>query len=168
MEVSVLGPVEVRIDGSPVDLGTPKQRALVAALALSPGRPVSVDTIVDLLWGETPPASVSSTLQGYISHLRRCWSRAGPAAAPATVLVTVAPGYALAVPDDRVDARAFEATVARCRSRMREFQGWDHRRSPAPSWSESSRTSRRRWAAGGGCRTPSSGTPPPQCRSGPG
>ena len=124
MEVSVLGPVEVRIDGSPVDLGTPKQRALVAALALSPGRPVSVDTIVDLLWGETPPASVSSTLQGYVSHLRRVLEPGRTRRGTSTVLVTVAPGYSLAVPDDRVDARAFEATVARCRSRMREFRGW--------------------------------------------
>ena len=61
--------------GAAVDLGTPKQRALVAALALSPGRPVAVDTIVDLLWGESPPASVSSTLQGYISTSGGSWSR---------------------------------------------------------------------------------------------
>ena len=128
MEVSVLGPVEVRIDGSPIDLGSPKQRALLAALALSPGRAVSVDTIVDLLWGETPPASVSSTLQGYVSHLRRVLEPGRTRRGASTVLVTVAPGYSLAVPDDRVDARAFEATVARCRSLMREFRGWG----PAP------------------------------------
>ena len=124
MEVSVLGPVEVRIDGSAMDLGTPKQRALVAALALSPGRAVSVDAIVDLLWGETPPASVSSTLQGYVSHLRRVLEPGRTRRGTSTVLVTVAPGYLLAVPDDQVDARAFEATVARCRSRMRDFRGW--------------------------------------------
>src|SRR4029079_14691774 len=39
VEVAVLGPVRVRLDGAEVDLGTPKQRALVAALALSAGRP---------------------------------------------------------------------------------------------------------------------------------
>ena len=46
MEVCVLGPVEVVLGGQPVDLGTPKQRALVAALALARGWPVSVDTII--------------------------------------------------------------------------------------------------------------------------
>ncbi len=74
VEVSVPGlpswrwrprPVAVRA-GDPVDLGTPKQRALVAALALSRGWPVSVDAIVDLLWGDHPPAGVTATLQAYV------------------------------------------------------------------------------------------------------
>ena len=71
MEVAVLGPVEVKLDGRSVDLGTPKQRALVASLALSGGRPVSVDTIVDLLWGDAAPPGVSTSLQAYVSGLRR-------------------------------------------------------------------------------------------------
>ncbi len=124
MEVAVLGPVEVRVQGGAVDLGTPKQRALVAALALSPGRPVAVDTIVDLLWGETPPASVSSTLQGYVSHLRRALEPGRTRRAASTVLVTVAPGYALNIAAEHVDAQAFEAIVGHCRTSMRGFRGW--------------------------------------------
>lgn len=50
MYVSVLGPVEVELGGVPVDLGPPKQRALVALLALWRGRPVPVDTIVETVW----------------------------------------------------------------------------------------------------------------------
>ena len=78
VEVGVLGPVVARLGGRELDLGTPKQRALVAALALYGGRPVAVDTIVDLLWGEQPPAGVAGTLQAYVSGLRRalrrrCW-----------------------------------------------------------------------------------------------
>ena len=57
--MSVLGPVAVALNGAAVDLGTPKQRALVAALALSQGRAVSVDAIVDLLWGDAPTAAGS-------------------------------------------------------------------------------------------------------------
>jgi len=128
VEVAVLGPVEVRIDGSPADLGSPKQRALVAALAMTPGRAVAVDTLVDLLWGDTPPASVSSTLQGYISHLRRALEPGRTRRSTPTVLVTVAPGYALAVPDSVVDAHAFESTVARAHAPLRDFPGWG----PAP------------------------------------
>ena len=88
----MLGPVEVALDGSPVDLGTPKQRALVAALALSRGWPVSVDAIVDLLWGEAAPPGVTATLQAYVSQLRRVLEPDRQRRAPATVLVTVAPG----------------------------------------------------------------------------
>ena len=111
MEVAVLGPIEVELDARAVDLGTPKQRALVAALALSGGRPVSVDTIVDLLWGDTAPPGVTTTLQAYVSGLRRVLEPGRERRAPATVLVTVAPGYALRVADDALDARVFERTV---------------------------------------------------------
>ena len=111
VEVAVLGPVEVTLNGARVDLGTPKQRALVSALALSRGWPVSVDAIVDLLWGEHAPPGVTATLQAYVSQLRRVLEPERQRRAPATVLVTVAPGYALRVPDDAVDAHRFELAV---------------------------------------------------------
>ena len=101
VEVAVLGPVEVTLNGTPVDLGTPKQRALVSALALSRGWPVSVDAIVDLLWEEHAPPGVTATLQAYVSQLRRVLEPERQRRAPATVLVTVAPGYALRVPERR-------------------------------------------------------------------
>ncbi len=112
VEVAVLGPIEVRLGGRAVDLGTPKQRALVAALALSRGRPVSVDTIVDLLWRDRPPPGVTATLQAYVSGLRRVIEPDRERRTPATVLVTVAPGYALRAGSDGVDAQVFETTVS--------------------------------------------------------
>jgi DNA-binding SARP family transcriptional activator len=112
VEVSVLGPVEVTLGGQPVDLGTPKQRALVAALALSRGWPVSVDAIVELLWDDSAPPGVTATLQAYVSQLRRVIEPERERRAPATVLVTVAPGYALRVPDESVDVHRFEQAVA--------------------------------------------------------
>ncbi|MEP9361502.1 BTAD domain-containing putative transcriptional regulator [Nocardioides sp. CN2-186] len=118
MQVSVLGPVEVTLAGEPVDLGTPKQRALVSALALSRGWPVSVDAIVDLLWEDAAPPGVTATLQAYVSQLRRVIEPERQRRAPATVLVTVAPGYALRVPDDNVDVHRFEQTVASAHRRL--------------------------------------------------
>lgn len=123
MEVSVLGPVEVSREGEPVDLGTPKQRALVAALALSRGWPVSVDGIVDLLWDDGAPRGVTATLQAYVSQLRRVLEPERERRAPATVLVTVAPGYALRVPDESLDAHRFETTVAEAH-RVLQPVGW--------------------------------------------
>ncbi|WP_395692619.1 BTAD domain-containing putative transcriptional regulator [Nocardioides sp.] len=118
MEVSVLGPVEVELGGVTADLGTPKQRALVAALALSRGWPVSVDAIVDLLWGDAPPPGVTATLQAYVSQLRRVLEPDRQRRAPATVLVTVAPGYALRVPDEGVDVHRFESAVTSVHRRL--------------------------------------------------
>lgn len=123
MEVSVLGPIEVRLAGGPVDLGTPKQRALVAALALSRGWPVSVDAIVDLLWEDSAPPGVTATLQAYVSQLRRVIEPDRERRAPATVLVTVAPGYALRVPDESVDVHRFEQAVSSAHRRLQPV-GW--------------------------------------------
>ncbi|SKB07358.1 Transcriptional regulatory protein, C terminal [Aeromicrobium choanae] len=108
----MLGPVAVSADGVDLDLGTPRQRTLVAALALSGGRPVGVDTIVDLVWGDAPPAGVATTLQAYVSGLRKVLEPGRARRAPAEVLVTVAPGYALHVSEEDVDAHAFEREVA--------------------------------------------------------
>ncbi|WP_193314477.1 BTAD domain-containing putative transcriptional regulator [Georgenia ruanii] len=111
MRIAVLGPVEAHRD-SPVDLGTRKQRALVAALALHRGRPVPVDTLVDLLWRDTPPPGVAGTLQAYVAGLRRGLEPDRPARAPATVLVTRGPGYALELDPADLDVVAFEEAAA--------------------------------------------------------
>ncbi|MFO6452380.1 MULTISPECIES: BTAD domain-containing putative transcriptional regulator [unclassified Aeromicrobium] len=118
MELRVLGPVAVSADGAELDLGTPKQRTLVAALALSGGRPVGVDTIVDLLWGDTPPPGVATTLQAYVSGLRKVLEPGRARRAPAEVLVTVGAGYALRVPPEDVDAHAFEQAIADAHRRL--------------------------------------------------
>jgi DNA-binding SARP family transcriptional activator len=111
VEVLVLGPIEARLAGASLDLGTPKQRALLCALALSPGRPVAVDTIVDLLWGDDPPPGVAGTLQSYVSGLRRVLEPQRERRRPAETLVTVAPGYALRLDPEATDAGRFVAMV---------------------------------------------------------
>lgn len=113
MHVGILGAAEARLDGVSVDLGTRKQRALLAALALHRGRPVAQDTLVDLLWGDKPPAAVTTTLQGYVAGLRRALEPQRPPRAPSEVLVTREGGYALVLGVGSLDAEAFEATVTR-------------------------------------------------------
>ncbi len=118
MRVSVLGAAEARIAGAPVDLGTRKQRALLAALALHRGRPVSPDTLVALLWADAPPPGVTGTLQGYVAGLRRALEPDRPARAPSTVLVTEGAGYALHVPAEHLDAACFDAVVGTVHQRL--------------------------------------------------
>jgi DNA-binding SARP family transcriptional activator len=116
--VAVLGAVQAHLGDDPVDLGTRKQRALVAALAMHHGRPVSVDALVDMLWGDGAPPGVSGTLQAYIAGLRRTLEPDRAARAPSTVLVTVAPGYALRVDEDDLDAARFDRAVSRAHRRI--------------------------------------------------
>ena len=91
MEVALLGPVECRIDGRAVAVGSPKQRAILAALGLRASEVVSTDRLIAALWGEEPPATARNSLEAHISRLRKLLDDAG---APADVLRTRSPGYA--------------------------------------------------------------------------
>ncbi|MET7399633.1 AAA family ATPase, partial [Dactylosporangium sp. NPDC005572] len=123
MKVAVLGPVEVVDADEPVDAGAPKQRAVLAALALHRPRAVAVDALVDLLWGDHPPPSPLSSLHGYIAGLRRVVEPGRAARGRPSVLVTVPPGYALRLADDDVDADRFAATVDAAHRRLTPGNG---------------------------------------------
>ena len=116
--MGVLGPTQVVRGTEPVDLGTRKQRALLAALALHGGRPVSVDAIIDLLWGDNPPGAVTATLQAYVAGLRRALEPERQRRAPAAFLVTVGSGYALRVPPEQLDAVQFAKAVTAAHTRL--------------------------------------------------
>ena len=116
LTVHVLGPVEVRRDGVPLDLGGPLQRAVIAHLAIDVGRVVSVERLIDRLWGDDPPRTPLGTLQSYVSRLRRTIEPAREAGAAPQVLVSEAPGYVLRVPVDDVDVHRFTAIVTEARA----------------------------------------------------
>jgi DNA-binding SARP family transcriptional activator len=103
LDVRLLGPLEVDVAGRHLELRRNKQRALLALLALRPGEVFSRDRIVDELWGERPPKTAVASVQNVISDLRKALSP--------QVVVTRAPGYALALEPEAVDARRFEAGV---------------------------------------------------------
>ena len=71
MDYRILGPLEVWAGDRPVPLGGEKQRALLAILLLHANESVSVDGLIDGVWGERPPATAVKTTQGYIARLRR-------------------------------------------------------------------------------------------------
>jgi DNA-binding SARP family transcriptional activator len=108
-----------------VDLGARKQRALLCALALHRGRSVPVDTLVDLLWSDRPPAGAVGTLQGYVAGLRRVLEPTRERRAAATVVVTVGDGYALSLPDRSLDLDRFEAAVGACHQQVADPDGGD-------------------------------------------
>lgn len=112
MRIGVLGTTVASDSSGPVNLGGPKQRALLATLALHRGRAVAVDTLADVVWNGTPPPGVSGTMQGYVAGLRRVLEPGRTARGGGTLLVTEQPGYALRLPEQDLDATAFEAAVA--------------------------------------------------------
>ncbi|MFI7465231.1 BTAD domain-containing putative transcriptional regulator [Nonomuraea sp. NPDC049646] len=107
IRVAVLGPVELVAGHRRTGLPRSRLRAVLGLLAFTPGRVVSVERLVDGLYGEQPPAEAVRTLHTYISHLRRRLREAGLPG----VLETRAPGYRLALVPGEVDAAVFESEV---------------------------------------------------------
>ena len=128
MDLLVLGPVEALVDGRPIALGTPKQRAVLAMLALHVGHTVSTDRLAEGLWGEHPPPSAPKMVQLYVSHLRRLLDGNG------AEIVTHGRGYELRLVDGDVDAVRFERLLddggPGRRSRCGAAKRW-------PTWSTS-------------------------------
>ena len=105
MEIRLLGPVEAVEKDQALPLPRPKQRALLAALALRAGEAVPVERLLGALWGETPPATAVGSLQNLVSQLRRVLG--------ADTIVRHAHGYSLACPARA--GRRLGVRAARCR-----------------------------------------------------
>jgi DNA-binding SARP family transcriptional activator/tetratricopeptide (TPR) repeat protein len=111
VEFRILGPLEVLDDGRPVALPGGRGRALLALLILHAGEVVSADRLIDELWGESPPPTATTALQGLVSALRKRLQPARAGGEARAVLRTVQPGYVLATDPARVDANLFRRLV---------------------------------------------------------
>ncbi|SOR77585.1 Regulatory protein AfsR [Streptomyces chartreusis NRRL 3882] len=112
MEFQVLGPVGLRVDGQRVELGSDKERTLLAVLALDVSRPVALDTLMDRLWDGEPPPQARGNTHSYVSRLRRRLKTAPPAA-NAPRIVSRAHTYTLDAPRASVDWHRFQHLVTR-------------------------------------------------------
>ncbi|MGB7239453.1 MAG: BTAD domain-containing putative transcriptional regulator [Rhodococcus sp. (in: high G+C Gram-positive bacteria)] len=111
MQVTVLGQTSAEGSTGQINLGGPRQRAVLAILLIARGDIVSVDKLTDDLWNGEPPPRAIGALQAYISNLRRVLE---PDRAPRTassILVSKAPGYAIRLPTEAVDAWHFEKSI---------------------------------------------------------
>ncbi len=115
LEIRVLGPVEIAWDGQTVDIGGAKARALVARLLVDRGLVISVDRLVDSLWGEQNAHGSRLALRSTISRVRRRLQAAG---VTDELIVTRAPGYLLEVPAEVTDAARFERLVSEGRREL--------------------------------------------------
>src|SRR5688500_5137412 len=109
MELRILGPLEVLVDGVALDLGGGQGAELLIVLLLHAREPVPVDVLIQALWGDEAPSTDRGALRVQVSRLR---SRLGDAAER---LVTTPTGYRLDVAPAEIDASRFEVLCARAR-----------------------------------------------------
>jgi basic membrane lipoprotein Med (substrate-binding protein (PBP1-ABC) superfamily)/DNA-binding SARP family transcriptional activator len=119
MDFRILGALEISAHGAVAQLGPPKQRALLAILLLHAGEIVSIDRLIDLLWGENPPRTAGHSIQIYISELRKAIETLDSR----RILATRPPGYQLDADAVSIDARQFERLVE---EGTRKLRSGDH------------------------------------------
>jgi DNA-binding SARP family transcriptional activator len=105
LDVRLLGPLELRLDGTPLPLPGGKPRALLAALLVSRNRVVPADSLADAIWDGDVPGNFLATMQVHVSALRRALR---PLSDPGLLSVTTqSPGYRIVVDDALVDVGRF-------------------------------------------------------------
>jgi DNA-binding SARP family transcriptional activator len=104
VEFGILGPLEVWHDSRLLQIGGAKERALLAFLLLHAGEPVSVDRLIDELWGDSPPAAARKSVQVRVAGLRR--------ALRSDVLLTRGDAYLVRLEPNQLDLHRFEQLLS--------------------------------------------------------
>jgi DNA-binding SARP family transcriptional activator/tetratricopeptide (TPR) repeat protein len=114
MEFRLFGEVELRAGDQVLDVGTPRQQAVLAALAVDAGRPVTIEALIDRVWDDAPPAEARNVLYSHLSRIRRLLKRAALDADNGTArLDRRTAGYVLGVDPASVDLHRFSGLVER-------------------------------------------------------
>ncbi|WP_369205721.1 BTAD domain-containing putative transcriptional regulator [Streptomyces sp. PU-14G] len=133
LRFALLGPVRAWRGDQPLGMGSPQQKALLAALLLRGGHTATAEELIDAIWGEEPPEQAKAALRTYASRIRKAL---GP---DADLLVSESGGYSLHTgPEAPLDvetahdcaARADKAASGGDRAQARELYGaalaqWD-------------------------------------------
>jgi len=114
MQLQILGPLEILdVNGVRVFVSGQKRRALLAALVVCAGRTLSMDRLIEELWGGAPPVNATNALQAHIGRLRKAVEAA---CGEPDRIVTRPPGYFLTLLPGETDAAEFATKVAAARS----------------------------------------------------
>ena len=120
MNFRILGPVEVVEDGRVLAIGRGRELALLALLLLHRNQPVGVDTAIEELWGDRPPASAPKIVQNYVLRLRKTLGH--------DRLVTQGGGYTLKIEPGELDVDEAEALLVGARTTLLEGHAADAER----------------------------------------
>jgi DNA-binding SARP family transcriptional activator len=105
MRFNILGPLEVLGPHGPVAVTGGRLRGFLAALLMMAGHPVSVERIIDGLWGDRPPSSALANVRTYAYRLRRMLEGSD------ATLVTHTSAYVLTVPPHQLDINDYTRHV---------------------------------------------------------
>lgn len=111
----MLGPVRAWRDEAELELGPPKQRALMALLLVRAGQPVALSEIVDVLWAQDPPSSAVNVVHRHVGAVRRLLEPGLPAKAAGSRLVRSSGGYRLNADAEALDLLRFRQLSERAR-----------------------------------------------------
>ncbi len=111
MEFVLFGEVQLRVAGRSLDIGTPRQQAVLAALAADAGRPVSLETITGRVWGDDPPAEARNVLYSHLSRIRRLFKDLADSTGETASVTRGTAGYVLEIDPDDVDLLRFDRLV---------------------------------------------------------
>ncbi|WP_223837705.1 AfsR/SARP family transcriptional regulator [Streptomyces venezuelae] len=112
-----MGPLEVTAGDQDISLGGARQRTILALLLLTPGRVVSVDTMVETVWNMNPPTTARTQVAICVAALRKIFKAAGVAD---DVIVTAHPGYLLKTEGHRIDSLEFAGLVQSAEQHTRD------------------------------------------------
>ncbi|MFF5481869.1 BTAD domain-containing putative transcriptional regulator [Streptomyces sp. NPDC012935] len=120
LRVALLGPIRGWNGDREVALGPPKQRAVLGLLASRVNDVVTVDGIIDGVWGSEVPRTAVNGVHTYVAGLRQALEPGRGRRANGALIVSVDGGYSLRADAEHVDALQFErrhAEARRLRSR---------------------------------------------------
>ena len=107
MRFQVLGPLRASVGDETLALGSPQQQKLLALLLASPNEVLSLDRLIDEMWGDVPPPSARHLVQDYIWRLRSLLGGVGDDQR----IERVGSGYMIRVAPEELDALLLAATV---------------------------------------------------------
>ena len=115
LRVEALGAVRAWLTDRELALGAPRQRAVLAVLALRANQPVTRDQLIDAIWGYEPPAAATNVVHTYVARLRRVLDPGRAGGSRTGILSSAGPGYVLRLGPGQLDAEVFNEHLSRAR-----------------------------------------------------
>ncbi|MFE7194539.1 BTAD domain-containing putative transcriptional regulator [Kitasatospora sp. NPDC057541] len=116
-----MGEIELRSAGRPLDVGTPRQQVVLAALTVDARRPIAMEALIDRVWGHNPPADPRSVLYAHLSRIRGLLRQAAaPGSGTAARIERRHAGYVLDIDPELVDLHRFRRLVEQGDDRQRD------------------------------------------------
>lgn len=116
MRIRLLGPVGLWDDGRRLDIGSPKQQAVFAALASNAQQVLTRGELIRSVWGIDAPTTAVNSVYTYVARLRNVLEPERLPRGASRVLVSDGSGYSLSIPPEQVDQHRFVSLLKSARN----------------------------------------------------